>query len=529
MQQKYIITTLAVLGAGALLIGAKGEATDRPGTPITLPHEPVLHLVPAPLRAPGDPETRPPASDDAQRGPIEGERILPTTANAPWTPEGDVRLDRDTRQEGDLRYEVVFSPSVAPWKRSGARGQVHADPDGTLVLGLSDLPRSVVPVGGEPAPSALTFVGRVQVDLEPGVPAPIPSTSPCMRIHDVRSWPPVPLSWLKDGDDNFWVQSTNGGSVELEFTVSSSAAYFGLGPPSGHMEPPATVTPSAAHRLEALELLQIADISSDLDAGRQVDALANWLRSFESGTPPSTPTIGSTLLDLGTHQLGVCRHRAFLFVVVTQALGIPARYVFNEAHAFAEIYAPVHGWVRVDLGGDARSLTLDGDHETDPLPSSDGATDPHRVVTGRPLSDSNTPAPSTSTPDASSITHTAEDRRVDAPQADISPTPPTPAPPPRTARRIHLETTGSSRQPMIWRLGEDVLIEGRLVATSGDLPAQVDIWLDAAGDTLTAGVSSIRVGSVPVEGGSIRWSQPLPTSWIPGEWRIRIEPVEAAP
>jgi transglutaminase-like putative cysteine protease len=42
------------------------------------------------------------------------------------------------------------------------------------------------------------------------------------------------------------------------------------------------------------------------------------------------------LLDLARGKRGVCRHRAYAFVIVAQALGIPARFVQNEAHAWVE-------------------------------------------------------------------------------------------------------------------------------------------------------------------------------------------------
>src|SRR5437016_1903843 len=52
------------------------------------------------------------------------------------------------------------------------------------------------------------------------------------------------------------------------------------------------------------------------------------------------------------------RHRAFAFLVSALAAGIPARYLSNEAHAWAEVWAPQKGWMRVDLGGAAVELDV---------------------------------------------------------------------------------------------------------------------------------------------------------------------------
>jgi len=47
-------------------------------------------------------------------------------------------------------------------------------------------------------------------------------------------------------------------------------------------------------------------------------------------------------------------------VISARALGIPARYIYNEAHAFVEVYWPKMGWRRIDLGGAAEQLNYNG-------------------------------------------------------------------------------------------------------------------------------------------------------------------------
>src|SRR5262249_50796144 len=67
---------------------------------------------------------------------------------------------------------------------------------------------------------------------------------------------------------------------------------------------------------------------------------------------------GDVYLDLAYSKRGVCRHRAFAFVLTANAAGIPARYVTNEAHAFVEVRVPDRGWIRIDLGGAASELEV---------------------------------------------------------------------------------------------------------------------------------------------------------------------------
>jgi len=49
-------------------------------------------------------------------------------------------------------------------------------------------------------------------------------------------------------------------------------------------------------------------------------------------------------------------------VMTALSLGLPARYVSNEAHVFVEVWlpSPHSGWMRIDLGGGAEGLSVHG-------------------------------------------------------------------------------------------------------------------------------------------------------------------------
>jgi hypothetical protein len=60
-------------------------------------------------------------------------------------------------------------------------------------------------------------------------------------------------------------------------------------------------------------------------------------------------------LDLALARKGVCRHRAFAFLVTALNVGIPTRLIHNEAHAWVEVHDGSR-WRRIDLGGAAAEL-----------------------------------------------------------------------------------------------------------------------------------------------------------------------------
>jgi hypothetical protein len=61
---------------------------------------------------------------------------------------------------------------------------------------------------------------------------------------------------------------------------------------------------------------------------------------------------------------GVCRHRAYAFMVTATALGLRSRVVMNEAHAWVEVWDGVL-WKRIDLGG-AGTVLDESPHPEEP-------------------------------------------------------------------------------------------------------------------------------------------------------------------
>jgi hypothetical protein len=135
------------------------------------------------------------------------------------------------------------------------------------------------------------------------------------------------------------------------YTVESAA---NRAPPEIHVAIPDRVRAQALKTLDGPRFM----VDRKTDLGVAFDRLVSYFRAFEAGEI-KRPT-GDIYRDLCDSQLGVCRHRAFAFMVTANALGIPTRYVQNEAHAFVEVWFPGRAWQRIDLGGAALRMNVTG-------------------------------------------------------------------------------------------------------------------------------------------------------------------------
>ena len=286
------------------------------------------------------------------------------------------RPDRLTELSSGLDYYEVFTPSIAPFKRVTALGLIQLDVDRkTPVLAARDNPRTVVRVEGEHArpPDARPrdrFSGDVKVDFRSGPLVPLPSVSPESRILTLRSTPPVPLRVERDADDNYAVRllaTVPNVPVRVEFTTDAPRSYFGAEIPDARVNVLESEVARLEHSIEtrALAMAKRLKLSKSSDLRTALATLTSYFRAFEESSVPPENT-GDLYLDLVRSQKGICRHRAYGFVVTAQALGIPARFVQNEAHSWVEVKLPRVGFMRIDLGGAANGLTA---HNASDAPS----------------------------------------------------------------------------------------------------------------------------------------------------------------
>lgn len=319
--------------------------------------DPSLPPVTGPPGTAGDPTGPPtPGGPDSATGPGG------PTFEDPRLGLGDIaRPDRVTTGEERLDYRTVFDPSIVPFKRNRALDEV--DVDYSLKVERRGFVR-LAPIGNRLDPGHEAFWGSVLVDARAGQRVPLPSVSPESRILSYEATPPVGLVFEKDGADNFYVTPDATGRVRVVFVMDAPAGYFGRQLPTGltPRDVPARLRPHppAAIAREAVAVARLAGIDPAAPYDVVLNSLVGYFRAFEPGEPP--PSASSIYRDLALGHRGVCRHRGYAFVVTAQGLGIPARYVFNEAHVFVEVFVPGPnaGWMRVDLGGGAERLVVHG-------------------------------------------------------------------------------------------------------------------------------------------------------------------------
>jgi transglutaminase-like putative cysteine protease len=239
--------------------------------------------------------------------------------------------------------------------------------NGVPVLAIAERgPRTRIdPVGTQsPSPDGRArdlFWGNVVIDFTTGQEAPFPSVSPESRILTVRTEPATQLHFERDHADNFFVvaDEPTAHMVRIIYLTDAPRTYFGTELPSAPADALIHEVPEVPRAIErrALQFARTLGLRRGERFDRTLEALVHWFRSFEESHEPPDDT-GDIFWDLAVGQRGVCRHRAYAFVITAQALGIHARFVQNEAHAWVEVHLPENrGWMRIDLGGSPRGLT----------------------------------------------------------------------------------------------------------------------------------------------------------------------------
>jgi len=145
------------------------------------------------------------------------------------------------------------------------------------------------------------------------------------------------------------------GRVHIVMQVAIAAAAFGgdfVMPPWNALAPASHLPPGPANAF--------AKVATELGLSRALsptEAVKKMVAYFRAFTPAEDlpRKYDDIYLDLTLSQRGVCRHRAFAFLVTALGLGIPARVVVNEAHAWVEVQGE-RLWQRIDLGGAAGAI-----------------------------------------------------------------------------------------------------------------------------------------------------------------------------
>ena len=309
-----------------------------------------------------------------------------SSSESPYNhPPGDARdtsfhPDRDTRRPDVLPYDDPFSPSTAPFKRLTAFDTV----DASYTLSVRDAHTTPLPVMPTPTPDATEeqFYADMVVDLAAGQKVRIPSVGPGARVLRARAGvgtQDVRFQLWKDGAENWFIEAESSTRARVVMETSITRAAFGgdFGNPSWAELLPVPALPPTVQR-SANEVAAKIGVSRRLTPRDDVTKLVSYFRSFTESEDPPTQS-RDIYLDLALSRKGVCRHRAFAFMVTALSLGLPTRMITNEAHAWVELHDG-RLWRRVDLGGagttlhDPLSNNVPYDPPPDPFAWPQGAT-----------------------------------------------------------------------------------------------------------------------------------------------------------
>ena len=276
--------------------------------------------------------------------------------------------DTDTRLPTVSDYDDPFTPSTAPFKRLEAFDAVRGDyrlevRDGRLV------PLAAIQGGAAPRSEEDAFYADLVVEVPPDGNVRLPSVGPGARVVRSRLGvgdQEVPFRILRDGADNWFLQPTTPSGAprralagtmperaRLVMELALPRAAFGGTPGDvGWSELPLVAPLPDNVARDAVIVRDAIGVSRAMRPRVAIAKLVDYFRGF-SDSAVSPPSRGSVYLDLALSKKGVCRHRAFAFLVTAQSLGIPTRLVENEAHAWVEIDDGTL-WRRIDLGGAGR-------------------------------------------------------------------------------------------------------------------------------------------------------------------------------
>lgn len=268
------------------------------------------------------------------------------------------QADADTRQPQRVTYSDPFTPTIPPFKRLFAYDSVDESFD--LVVATPTL--TLLPAQGVASLDDDQFYADLPVNLLANLPTRIPSVGPAARVLVARVTPKQDFALFHDGADNWFVQSAQAGSLQLMLQLAIDRDSFGSdygGATWGVLRRSLPELPNNV-RQAALDVGQQIGIAVDHGPGRVVRALVEYFRSFAPSEAELQGSGEDLYRALSLSQQGVCRHRAYAFVVTALGLGIPSRFVRNEAHAWVEVFDG-RLWHRIDLGGAAAHVSLDED------------------------------------------------------------------------------------------------------------------------------------------------------------------------
>ncbi len=285
-------------------------------------------------------------------------------------------LDTQTQKAGDLKLTDPFAPPVGTLIRRTVFSKIIHDSEQHFRIVPDE--SSCRPYRYNTPSPDLTFhrSALLYLDISPDEMIDIPSDSPEMQILAFQSEridgeANSSLMLYQCPDDRFAVK----GTVQGRFRI----AYETVTKPDSTKPKPASffagIKQDAPRQIHPKDLLVIRDIVKHHPKLKKImetpDPLPELIQFFQSFKSESLETqfeaspsswAGKQILS---EEKGLCRHRVFLFMIIAQAWGYQVRIAANETHAFAEVNKDDR-WYPLELGGNARSLTIQSTNPTRP-------------------------------------------------------------------------------------------------------------------------------------------------------------------
>jgi hypothetical protein len=333
----------------------------------------------------------------------EGDEALAPSADSTFS------IDRDTSRAERVSYSDPFTPTVVPFKRSIVYDAVNRE--GDLLVRSRDL--AEVPTLSGPRPNDEHFHAAFELDLTANERTPLPSVAPGARLVLVNREPRVALRIGADSAENWFVTAQSSRHVRLTLQIVVDRRVFGSNYPDvgwAALTPALPPLPDEVKR-SALDVARALGIDESARPAQAVASLVEHFRRFSASERRPTSQGLALYRELALTARGICRHRAYAFMITALGLGVPTRVALNEAHAWVEVFDG-ELWHRIDLGGAADELEMDDQGRPRHVEPRDPFTWPDRRESGLAMAERRVSA---DTPPA------AEDAAEAAPAADAPP------------------------------------------------------------------------------------------------------------
>jgi hypothetical protein len=220
-----------------------------------------------------------------------------------------------------------------------------------------------IPLGGEVGVGDDAFFGDMTILSAPGARVRVPGVGPNARLIKLTTRPRSAIQLWRDGADNWYASADVSGKLRLvtELAIDREAFASSYDDVAWAALPRVPLQPARHRRAVAKVARAIGLRRHSMSPKQVVSTMVAYFRSFAASEEPPADH-DDIYLDLALSRKGVCRHRAFAFLVTALNMGIPTRLIHNEAHAWVEVHDGGR-WRRVDLGGAAAQLsqTAQGD------------------------------------------------------------------------------------------------------------------------------------------------------------------------